>query len=332
MPNVISLYDQPLTLTEFNKSTLTLLAPYFDLNILNASSNQQALWFRNLLELAKQNLSIAHCVQHNQIPRMIMQSCFSTNSWPNDIPVEFDAAVGCYSGGKSADELTLNGNILNGTKHWVSLLEQADYGIFRVQVDEADAFVLVDFRTMPHTRDMNWMTPIGMEIARPGSFSVEHLELLPEFILGHKKFYENHPLWSPVINIIDYAFITNYLGLIISLHQEFGEYLDAHNLNKPFEFNRLGMLISSLKMTWSDNLASVEVTETHDEFWHRRNTQYTMSKDILCQLIALILQQGDSRWLDAKSTKSQRMRDALTFCSHMKPLSVNLIEKNFFDI
>lgn len=316
----------------FNKNTLTLLKPYFDLNLLAASNDQQMQWFYNLLTLAQQSLSIAHCVQHNQIARLIMQSCFPTGVWPNDLPSEFESSIGCYSGSKSADDLVLNGNVLNGTKHWVSLLEQADYGIFRVTVEDTDAFVFLDFRAIPHKKDMTWMTPIGMELARPGSVTVRDLELPAECVLGHKKFYENHPLWSPVLNIIDYAFITNYLGLIVSLHHEFGIYLDGLGRSKEFEFERLGASIAGLKMMWKDNLSSVSSAEFNDTFWHRRNTQYTMSKDVICQLITLILQQGDSRWLDACSTQSQRMRDALTFCSHMKPLAINLKEKHFFNI
>lgn len=325
-------YTINLPVDVFNKNTLTLLKPYFDLDLLTATNNQQNQWFYNLLTLAQQSLSIAHCVQHNQIPRLIMQSCFGLDSWPNDLPTSFDSTIGCYSGSKAADDLMLTNNVLNGTKHWISLLEQADYGIFRVAVDDTDAFVFLDFKSMPHKQDMSWMTPIGMELAKPGSFTVQDLELPTECVLGYKKFYENHPLWSPVLNIIDYAFITNYLGLIVSLHHEFGEYLDGMGRSKDFEFERLGASIAGLKMMWKDNLFSVGCTKFSDTFWHRRNTQYTMSKDITCQLITLILQQGDSRWLDARSQRSQRMRDALTFCSHMKPLSVNLKEKHFFNI
>lgn len=321
-----------LPINGFNKQTLLSLQPYFDLNFLTAAAEEKHQWFYNLLELAQQSLGVAHCLQHHQIARLIMQSCFDDKLWPNNIPGEFSGAVGCYSGGKSADELTLTDSVVNGTKHWVSSLEQADYGVVRVPVNEGDAFILIDFNAMPHTKDMHWMTPIGMEIAKPGSFTVSHLTLEPDYILGYKKFYENAGMWTAVTNFIDYSFITNYLGLIISLHKEFKQYLEKQNRSTDFEFNRLTASISGLKMMWIDQLPSISVTETTDTFWHRRNTQYTMSKDIVCQLISLILQQGDSRWLDAKSTESQRMRDALTFCSHMKPLSANLLEKNFFNI
>lgn len=325
-------YQAKIDIDKFDRVTLQTLKPFFDINLLEASSDQRQQWFYNLLKLAQQSLGIAHCIQHNQIPRTMMQSCFPSGNWPGNLSTAFESIIGCYSSSKSVDKLSIVGQTLNGTKHWISNLEQADYGIFRVSANGSDTFVLIDFNSMPHSKDMSWMTPIGIEIARPGSFTVADLHLPEEYILGSKSFYENHPLWSPIIAMHDYAFITNYLGLIVSLHQEFGEYLDSQNRNKDYEFERLGASIAGLKMLWKDNLLSVDTVETNDQFWHRRNTQYTMSKDIVCQLITLILQQGDSRWLDAHSSQSQRMRDALTFCSHMKPLAVNLKEKHFFNI
>ena len=84
---------------------------------------------------------------------------------------------------------------------------------------------------------------------------------------------------------------------------------------------------------WVDNLQSVEaamdIDNLTDNYWHRRNTQYTQSKNVLLSLINLILQVADSRWLDITGDKNQRFRDALVFSTHMKPLYRNLKDKHF---
>jgi hypothetical protein len=123
--------------------------------------------------------------------------------------------------------------------------------------------------------------------------------------------------------------VTNYLGVVVSLYQELGGYLARANINIDYDYKKLGLSVSALLMMWQDNLASVHTVTSSDNFWHRRNTQYTQSKNVLLEIINLILHTGDSRWLDAKSPRNQRFRDALTFCSHMKPLYRNLEEKHF---
>ena len=100
-------------------------------------------------------------------------------------------------------------------------------------------------------------------------------------------------------------------------------------VNVDFEMKKIGLDIAGLSMSWHDNLDSVDITTPSDAFWHRRNTQYVLSKQTLLKLVSLILESGDSRWVDAKSPNNQRFRDALTFASHMKPLHRNVNEQVF---
>jgi hypothetical protein len=210
------------------------------------------------------------------------------------------------------------------------MVHQADYGIFRVPVGDAEAYVLIDFADVKPKIDMSFATPMGMEIACPGSITVDNFVLPDSHILGYRKYHENSPEFFHLTNISDYCFITNYLGLILSLYNDLKIYVEQTNITGvDFDIKNLGLDISGLVMVWEDNLSSVDITVPNDNFWHRRNTQYTLSKKTLIDMISLILKICDSRWLDAKSPKNQRFRDALTFCSHMKPLHRNLEEKNF---
>ena len=314
--------------TDFNKDTLTKLKPYFDLNVIRSTTAGRELWFHNLLTLAKYNLSIAHCVQHNHYPRLHIETKFQ-DQLPEFYDPTYENQIGCFSNFKAADSMHLVGNVVSGTKQWISLVDRADFGIFRVPVDDTEAYVMIDFAAAKPIIDMSYTTPIGMQIARPGSITLDNYELPADSILGYRKYHENSPEFFHITNMSDYCFVTNYLGIVMSLYQELGQYLERTDINVDYNYKKLGLSVSSLLMMWQDNLTSVHTTAPTDTFWHRRNTQYTQSKNILLEIISLILHIGDSRWIDACSPANQRFRDALSFSSHMKPLYRNLQEKHF---
>ena len=129
---------------------------------------------------------------------------------------------------------------------------------------------------------------------------------------------------------MSYAFITNYLGAIVSLFKDLKEYIESENININFELKPLELEISMLKMAWDNNLTTVYEKNFTDNFWHKRNTQYTQSKKILLSLINLVLKVGNPRWLDKNSIDAgRRFRDALVFSAHMKTFYNNLHGQHF---
>jgi hypothetical protein len=225
--------------------------------------------------------------------------------------------------------MQLNGNTVSGTKQWISLVDRADFGIFRVPVNDTEAYVMIDFAAARPVIDTSYITPIGMQVARPGSITLDRYVLPADSILDYRKYHENSPEFFHIANMSDYCFVTNYLGVVVSLYQELGQYLERAKIDVDYNYKKLGLSVSTLLMMWQDNLASVHITAPSDNFWHRRNTQYTQSKNVLLEIINLILHTGDSRWVDAASPANQRFRDSLSFSSHMKPLYKNLEEKLF---
>jgi len=313
---------------DFNRDTLTRLKPYFDLNIARATTGEREQWFHNLLTLAKYDLSIAHCVQHNHYPRLHIETKFG-DQLPEFYDPVYENQVGCFSNFKAADTMQLSGNTISGTKQWISLVDRADFGVFRVPVNDTEAYVMIDFASAQPVIDLSYTTPIGMQVARPGSITLDRYVLPADSILGYRKYHENSTEFFHITNMSDYCFVTNYLGVVVSLYQELGQYLDRAKIDVDYNYKKLGLSVSTLLMMWQDNLASVHITAPSDNFWHRRNTQYTQSKNVLLEIINLILHTGDSRWVDAVSPANQRFRDALSFSSHMKPLYRNLHEKHF---
>jgi hypothetical protein len=313
---------------DFNRDTLIKLKPYFDLNIARSSATEREQWFHNLLTLAKYDLSIAHCVQHNHYPRLHIETKFG-DQLPEFYDPVYENQIGCFSNFKAADTMRLDGNTVSGTKQWISLVDRADFGVFRVPVNDTEAYVMIDFASAQPVIDLSYTTPIGMQIARPGSITLDRYVLPDNAILGYRKYHENSPEFFHITNMSDYCFVTNYLGIVVSLYQELGQYLERAKIDIDYNYKKLGLSVSALLMMWQDNLSSVHTVTPTDSFWHRRNTQYTQSKNVLLEIINLILHTGNSRWVDAVSPANQRFRDALSFSSHMKPLYRNLHEKHF---
>lgn len=313
----------------FDKNTLKILKPYFDLNLTECSREQRVHWFQNLFVLAQHDLSVAHCVQHNHHPRQHIEVKFKGRSYPDFYDPVYENQIGCFSNFKSSDTMVLDGNKISGTKHWISLVDQADFGVFRVPMGDTEACVLIDFNAAKPRIDFSHSTPIGMTVARPGSITVDNLTLPQDHILEYRKYQDNSKEFFHILSMSDYCFITNYVGLLVALHKDLETYVERSKIDVDFEVRKIGLRVAGLIMSWQDNLPSLEIVAPNDEFWRKRNTLYTQNKDALLDLIHLILQVGDSSWLDAKSPTNQRFRDALSFSSHMKPLYKNLKERHF---
>lgn len=302
-----------IPLDTFNHQTVRDLDVYFKVD-------DQIVWFNNLLELSTVSLGMAHCIQHNTTAKKLLL----------DLAPQFDHAIGCYSSTKKLDTLRLEQNVVSGSKHWISNLQVADYGIMRVPSGSTEAYILFDFEQTPFKKEFN-NTQLGMELAEPGTLIVDHYNVPPNYILGYRDFNDNQSPIARILSFHDYCFITNYLGCIIGLYRYIVEYAQHNNLQLNFEISKFKLEISSIKMLWADNLTKLEDSIT-DTFWHRRNTQYSQSKNILIQLINLGLSIGDSSWVSNRGKQNQKFRDALVFATHMSSFYKNLTTKQFLQI
>ena len=315
----------------FNKDALKKLKPYFDLELSKCSVADCEQWFFNLLTLARHSVGIAHCVQHNALARVSMEIGFQNCEVPEFYKNAWNDTIGCYSGLKLMDTLSIENNLVSGSKGWISNLHQADYGIFQIPHNDSLAYVLFDLSDSGCARQPS-PAQIGLEIACAGMLTVNKLPIPKGYILGYRSATDNEPGLSYVSNLAGYTFITNYLGLIQALFCE----LENYCYNKPSAplpaLDRLRLEIATLNMLWQDNLPSVHVQTYTDHFWHRRNTQYVKSKTVLIELINLTLQTTDNSWTVNHGQSNQRFRDALVFCMHQQSLHKNLQNQHFFTL
>lgn len=301
---------------KFNRENLKNLAPYFDLNFPDSTLDDKVQFFKNIRALSQKSLGLAHCIQHNAVPRIAVQLSNSAEARANVLSKQFDELIGCYSVVKRSDELTFINNVLDGRKQWFSNLTQADYGVLQVAGDEGTKLVYFNLHTLAHEIDDAFFEPIGMELAQAGTLVVHNQPIKPENILG----MHGTQQYFQQSNFASYCFLSNHCGLIVQLFKDIRDYATKNKCGAEFELKKIEMDVGTLVMQWQDNLPTVGETIHSNEFWNRRNTQYAYSKKTLISIIKLILEIGVTYYLDAKSPFSQRFRDAITYASHMHPL------------
>jgi hypothetical protein len=290
------------------KKYLQELAVYLDTDLVSH--------FQNLLYIAQQDLSLAHCIHHNHVARVAILAslCKDGNDYLNSHA--YHEVVCGYSAVKILDNIKLNNLKLSGYKSWLSNLADADLIVRQVPRLDHKVNVYVNLTTTPHTVELSHVGAIGMKGAAAGAVSFDQATIQSDDILGLSEHLETF-LTS---NYASYAFITNHLGLIIGLHNQLMLYPLANDIRLEHQLKTLELEISALKMLWSENLSSVLSLKGSDTFWHKRNTQYAMSKKVLLNLINTILELGIHSFVDDASPASIRFKDAVTFVTHMKPL------------
>ena len=166
-----------IELSVFNSNTLKILKPYFDVKLTTVCNDaDREQWFINLLNLAQYNVGIAHCVQHNQIARFLVESFFVNQQLPKIYKL-YDEQIAGHSGLKNTDTLRLENGRLSGTKHWISNLHQSEFVVTRaIDSKDTESYVLIDLTKTKHKIDLASET-IGLEPACPSSLTLDNVEI-----------------------------------------------------------------------------------------------------------------------------------------------------------
>jgi hypothetical protein len=196
------------------------------------NNNQE--WFLNLKNISKQNMSLGHLTQHRQMASNVLLLADIENS-----------GVGCWTTTKLSDNFTIENEVVNGKKTWISGIPTADYLTFHNQSGEVFYVDLHDS---------------GIEI------ELQKLHGMEDTITGHVTF-TNTPiqklfsLWqNPKIMCLHfYGFLTNGLGLSNGIY----ECILTHHTRSEYEEKKLKLQIDTFELLWKSKL--LELIETTDK-------------------------------------------------------------------
>lgn len=257
-----------------------------------------ANYYYDLVELAKDDLSLAHIQQHTDSALLALKIAGIKNIKPSG-----------YSSCKPRDTVIFDQGYLTGQKLWVSNIPAGSNFVLGVQ--EADSVVLVLVNIDNNAR-VDMVPTLGMENTRTGHITFDHCPAI-------KLFEYNTAKGFLVKHQTALGFLTNHLGLCLALFNDIDQYTKHAQIDCSFEKNKIKLSLSTLTILWQSCLAQTNSIES-DQLWHQYNTAYAFAKQTLLAVLHLILETTGSQLFETESEQHQRFKDGLIYSSHMKNL------------
>jgi hypothetical protein len=297
----------------FDRSTLSTLQPFFDLDFLNTNSDQLHTWFNNLFQVAKHDIGIAHCINQHQSSR-------NSLAVAGQLSFGYTEKLGCFSVYHNVDSISVNKTTVSGIKHWITSISQADYIVCKVgRHDFVDRCLLfLDLHNISHKISDNGYQPVGLKIAKPGSLILTE-QAVPESWILHRGPFNSFDPQNQILSFIKYAFLTNFLGCAVGLLQMTETMIQSKQIDLDFEIIELQCHLRLLKQSWENNLHLSYIDRLDSDYWIWHDTQYTQTKKCLTDLLKLLVSVGSSRLYDCNTLYGKRFFDALIWASHGKP-------------
>ena len=329
---------------------LKILAPFFQHDYKSASQEEREIFFYNLLYLAQRDLSLAHCIQHNQKSRLAIElgPDSEVKSYLKD--TEYYEVVCANSAHRAMDTIRYNpetNTVTAGVKGWLSNLIPADFCTIEILDITAPAgtsaahiihnnetvtpdiyTICLDLRKINHTKlDAGPVASIGMKGAAPGLLTIhEALELGTDKCYLLIKNSRNHALTYTWMDYVKQCWVTVHLGVIIGLFNELKRFPESMDPILEYRLKSIELEISTLKVMWEHGLITngnknhylnenkiLEVTK----FWNMHSTQYAKSKEVLLDVIHVTLEIGRHEFVNDLTPEGIRFKDALTYVTHM---------------
>ena len=265
---------------------------------LNLINNKTAEYYHELLESAKQDLSLAHIKQH-------VDTAQSATKFANIDNV----TVASYSSQKLRDTIIFDCGYLTGKKSWVSNIPYSSHAVLAVQENNNVILVLAEIDTNVH---VDMISTLGMENTYTGHITFEDRPAV-------KLFDYNTPTGFQIKHQISLGFLTNHYGLCQSLYNDIDLYTQSADIDCNFEKSKIKLNISTLELVWNTCLTRIGESES-DQLWHHYNTAYAFAKQTLNMILKLIIEVTGSGLFEIGSIQHQRFKDALIYSSHMKNL------------
>lgn len=286
---------------EFLKSNPILTTAF-----VHASVGDRQIFFQQLKSLASKDLSLAHSTFKISSCRTILllseQEKYQTLANTN--------FLGGFSVHKPFDSACVNSNnCVVGTKHWITNLDQAEFGIIQLKdtTNEIKLFfvdLLPTQNGMSFTKNFSFFSNPGLNDTCTGDidFNFHPVELI--FSKSDARYFVSN-------NHNSLCFITNYLGGIEGLL----DMLD-HSASSVFRstYKNLCNLLDKEVAISRDVL-------NNDNFWHSRNALYLDSKNLMVEICKHIVSNCAGNFYNLNSSQGQHFFNCLVYSGHNGPVT-----------
>lgn len=288
-----------------------------DIDFTTASHDAKVRWYEFLKQSTMLDLSLGHCLQHNQSARISIQlsNCTSAKDYLNSQPGH--ELIGTNSVIKHHDSCKIVDSKIVGEKHYVSNLGFCNYHVLWIANQNLNQDQVIFFRddAVGVSKDLTF-DPLGMEATRTGRVLFDHVA---DYQVLYPLNSDENTIRSHYHN---FSFCTVSLALCQRLLEEIQTIASTKNIG-------LGLDIAShqQQLDLYNDLWYQMLTFLGSAFFdsHKIHRIYSQSKLMIAELVKILILIGDSRHTQWGPT-SQLFRDALTYATHRQNFSTSLVK------
>ena len=258
-----------------------------------------AAYQHELLELAKQDLSLAHVKQHSDSGQLAVILAGIEN-----------VVAGSYSVQKPGETVVFDQGHLTGKKLWISNIPHSSHAVLGVLENNKKILVLVE---STDRAQIDMVPTLGMENTYTGHVTFDQHPAVKLFD------YDNDLDSFRVQHQTALGFITNHYGLSLSLFDDIDQYTQSALIRCDFDRSKIKLNLSMLDLLWNACLKQIGDPQS-DQLWQQINTAYGCAKQTLVMILKLIIEVSGSGLYEVGSVQHQRFKDGLIYSTHMKNL------------
>lgn len=287
-----------------------------DIDFTTVDQDAKVAWYEFLKKSTMIDLSLGHCLQHNQSARISVQlsQCESAKAYLNS--QQGHKLIGTNSVLKHHDSCQISGSTIEGEKHYISNLGFSDYHVLWMLNKDHNQEQVIFFRddATGISKDLNF-SPLGMEATRTG-------KILFDRVTDYEILY---PLTSQENTLRchyhNFSFCTVSLALCQRLLEEIEKITSTKNISLGLDIASHQQQLDLYNDLWYQILTAHLGTDSFDS--HKIHRIYSQCKLIIADLIKTLMLVGDSRHTQW-GPSSQLFRDALTYVTHRQNFSTSL--------
>ena len=335
--------------SEFQKN-LKILTPFFDFDFVTATDDEKKTFYYNLMYVAQQDLSMAHCIQHNHKARLAINLVPGATGDQLLKSRAYHETICCYSSVRAADTIQYDpatNMLLPGRKCWLSNLKSADvcaievaeintpFGSYAYKLPhEADPIsvytVYLDLSKIKHSRTDGTESPtaVGMKGAAPGILTLHEPVEVGTDACYLLKTNPRSDIEYPWLSYVRQCWVTVHLGVIIGLYNELSKCPEVQDPALTHKLRSIMLEISALKIMWESGLEHMSLNDSETigkqnpvmpltRTYQMRDSNYALSKKVLLDLIHFVLEMGLNQFIDDTTPQWIRFKDAMTYSTHM---------------
>lgn len=259
--------------------------------------------FKNLINLAKDNLSMAHLAQHSRTAELVQQQFGLDVTGP-----------GAHSAYKPTDKIQFEHNHLTGQKQWISNLPMVNWVVLVTKCIDKEQVVLIK---LDQSTKIHMVSTVGMEQTLTAHLTLDHTPCQPVCDV-------DDPLYFHIRRQHSLAFVAIQHGLAQALFNDLDQYTKHQKIECSYHKQKLKLQLDVMQMVWDQIPKDINLEHQAQFFYNQKNIAYAFAKKCLLDICQLLTETTGSGLYITDNQFHQRYKDALIYSSHMKNLYFSL--------